>query len=161
MNVVIGLLLTAALATATPPVPVEKTTAATAVEKIPVFLQTDAGDAIGASYVARFRAALEESRAYRPVMNPAHARFVVGILTMDPNETEVRSGSGQSTVAAVTLQRESATGLNQFVYSWVLAARRDTVDSLATELLAAIDKEIQELEGLTIQMLDDLPSDTK
>ena len=31
------------------------------------------------------------------------------------------------------------------VYSWVLIANRDKIDSLARDLLAAIDQEVQEL----------------
>ena len=161
MNFVIGLLLMAAAATTTPPAPVKKPTPTVAVEKIPVFLHIDAQDAVGATYVARLRQALEGSSVYRPVSNPAAARFVVGIVTMDPNEAESGSGAGDSTVAAVTLQRESATGLNQFVYSWVLVAKRDKVDALATELFTVIDREIQDLEGSSIRLLDDVPNVTK
>jgi hypothetical protein len=143
VNVVIGLLVLIAITT-TPVAPVEKTTPPAAVEKMPVFLHSDAQDAVGATYVARLREALEASGTYRPVMNPANARFVIGIVTMDPNEAALGSGAGRSTVAAVTLQLENANGLNQFIYSWVLVANRDKVDSLVTDLFAAIDKEIQE-----------------
>jgi len=161
VNLVIGLLLAAITAT-TAPAAVETAAPKAAVEKIPVFLQTDARDAVGATYVAKLREALAGSRAYRPVTNPASARFVVGIVTMDPNEADSKAGASQSTVAAVTLQRENAPGLNQFVYSWVLVAKRDKVDSLATELLAAIDQEIQGLEGvMTIRFLDEEASATK
>ena len=93
------------------------------------------------------REALEASGTYRPVMNPADARFVIGVVTMDPIEAALGSGAGLSTVAAVTLQLENPNGLNQFIYSWVLVANRDKVDSLATDLFAAIDKEIHELDG--------------
>jgi hypothetical protein len=160
VNVLIGLLLTAAAAAATPAAtspaaPLERTAPVTAVEKVAVFLQTDARDDVGAAYVARLRQVLETSSSYRPVTNPASARFVVGIVTMDPNEAEAGSAAGHATVAAVTLQRENAADLNEFVYSWVLVARRDKVNVLATELYAAIDKEIRELEGATILLLDD------
>jgi hypothetical protein len=165
VNLLIGLVLTAATALTTPATPVAKTSPAATAAKIPVFLQTDAQDVVGAAYVARLREVLESSSAYRPVLNPAHARFIVGILTMDPNEAEAGLASGHSTVASVTLQRENGEGLNQFVYSWVLVARRDKVDALATELIAAIDKEIQSLEGvpagMTIRFLDEAPAATK
>ena len=150
MDFVIGLLMAAVAATTTLPAAGEKTLPRAAVERIPVFLQTDTRDLIGATYVTRLREAFDESSAYRPVRNPAMARFIVGVLTMDPNEADVESGTGLSTVAAVTLQREGGTGLNQFVYSWVLVARLNTVNSLVTELVSAIDKEIRELEGSTI-----------
>ncbi len=136
MSAVIGLLL--ALATTTP---------AAVVERVPVFLQFNAQDAVGATYVYKLRAALETSTIYRPVTKAADARFVIGIVTMDPNEAELGSGAGNSTVAAVTLQIENTKGLNHFIYSWVLVANRDKVDSLATDLFAAIDREIQELSA--------------
>lgn len=124
---------------------------AAVVEKIPVFLQTDAQDAMGAAYVARLRDALNGSGLYQSVPHAASARFVVGILTMDPNEAAPGSSAGHSTVAAITLQRGNPMGLNAFVYSWVLVARADNVDALATELLAAIGKEIQDFEGVSLQ----------
>ena len=161
VNLVIGLLLAAITAT-TAPVAAETAAPKAAAEKIPVFLQTDARDAVGAAYVAKLREALAGSSAYRSVATPSSARFVVGIVTMDPNEADSSAGVSQSTVAAVTLQRENAPGLNQFVYSWVLVAKRDKVDSLATELLSAIDQEIHGLEGvMTIRFLDEEASAAK
>jgi hypothetical protein len=115
------------------------------VAKVPIFLQSNAEDTVGATYVLKLRAALEASTVYRSVTKPADAQFVIGIVTMDPNEAELGSGAGRSTVAAVTLQLENAKGLNYVVYSGVLIANRDKVDSLATDLLAAIDKEIHQL----------------
>jgi hypothetical protein len=156
VNVVIGLLALVTITT-TPLAPVEKTMPPAAVEKMPMFLHSDAQDAVGATYVARLREALEASGTYRPVMNPADARFVIGIVTMDPNEAALGSGAGRSTVAAVTLQLENANGLNQFIYSWVLVANRDKVDSLATDLFAAIDKEIQELDGSVVRRSAHVP----
>lgn len=148
--------MTAVAVTAAPTTTVDRPApiAATAVEKIPVYLQTDAQDAMGAAYVARLREALNGSRIYEAVAHAANARFVVGILTMDPNEAAPGSSAGRSTVAAITLQRGNPMGLNAFVYSWVLVARPDNVDSLATELLAAIGKEIQDFEGVTLQPAD-------
>ena len=145
MNLLIGLLLTAATTAAAP---VDKARPTVALERIPVFLQTDAPDPIGAAYVAKFREALERSSAYRPVANPADARFLVGIVTMDPSEAKLVPEAGRSTVAAVTLQHGNSSGLNQFVYSWVLIAKSNKVDSIVTELVTAIDKEIREIEGL-------------
>jgi hypothetical protein len=84
-------------------------------------------------------------------MHPASAQFVVGIVTMDPNDSAAGAGARRATVAAVTLQREQPTGRNQFIYSWVLVARPDTIDSLATELLTAIGQQIQKLEPLSHQ----------
>jgi len=139
VNLLIGLVLAATTATTAP---VDQARPTAALERVPIFLHTDARDPVGAIYVARLREALAASSAYRPVMNPAGAQFVVGIVTMDPDEAESASGNGHATAAAVTLRRESAAGLNQFVYSWVLVARRDRVDSMVTELLTAIDKEI-------------------
>jgi hypothetical protein len=69
---------------------------------------------------------------------------------MDPNEA-VDAGRGQATVAAVTLRHEDGAGRNEFVYSWVLVARHNNVASLATELLAAIDREIQNVEAPAAQ----------
>ena len=139
-----SLLMTVMAATATPATsatPVNKLPVA-APERIPVFLQTEARDTVGTDYVARLRQALEASSEYESVTAPSGARFIVGIQTMDPNEA-VDGGRGQATVAAVTLRHENGEGLNEFVYSWVLVARQDNVASLAAELLAAIDHEIQ------------------
>jgi hypothetical protein len=145
VSAVIGLLLLA-LATPTTTTTTTTTTArATVVERVPVFVQFNAADAVGATYVNKLRAALETSAIYRPVIRAADARFVIGIVTMDPNEAALGSGAGHSTVAAVTLQLENTKGLNHFIYSWVLVANADKVDSLATDLFAAIDREIQDL----------------
>jgi hypothetical protein len=157
VNVLIGLLLAAVTATNNPPASVEKVAPAAAVEKIPVFLQTDAQDEVGIAYVTKLRQALEGSTTYQSLQHPAGARFVVGILTMDPNEANVEASTGLATVAAVTLQRDNGTGMNQFVYSWVLVARKNTVDSLAADLLTAIDKEIQDFEKPVIRFLDEQP----
>jgi len=158
VNAVIGLLM--ALATATPTVATKKapegletpalsrpaTKASDAhVERVPVFLQFSAEDAVGAAYVRKLRDALEASTTYRPVTRVADAQFLIGIVTMDPTEGESGAGAGRSTVAAVTLQLENAKGLNAFIYSWVLVANRDKVEAIAADLFAAIDKEIREL----------------
>lgn len=113
--------------------------------KVPIFLQSSAEDQVGAMYVSKLGDALESSATYRRVAVPSDARFVIAIVTMDPNEAELGSGAGTSTVAAVTLQLENTKGLNYIVYSWVLVANRAKVDSLATDLFAAIDKEIQDI----------------
>jgi hypothetical protein len=155
VNLVLGLLLLATAATIPPPAAAAKTPAAAAA-KIPVYLHTNARDAVGAAYVVRLREALAASSAYEPAVDSAGARFVVGIVTMDPNDVQAGAGAGRSTVASATLQRKLAPGLNQFVYSWVLLVRREKVDALATGLLTAIDKEIQGLEAVTIQLLDDV-----
>ena len=144
MNLLTGLLLAAA---ATAPAPVDTARLAASLERIPVFLQTNAPDPIGAIYVAKLREALERSSAYRPAVNPASARFLVGIVTMDPNEANLVSDAGRSTIAAVTLQPGQSPGRNQFVYSWVLVAKRHEVDSRVTALVTAIDKQIQQLES--------------
>lgn len=134
VGAVLGLLLT--LAT---------TTAPHATVKVPIYLQCSAEDEVGAMYVNKLRNALESSAAYRRVMTATDAKFVIGIVTMDPNEAELGSGAGNSTVAAVTLQLQNTTGLNYIVYSWVLVANRGKIDSLATDLFSAIDKEIRDL----------------
>lgn len=158
MTLVMSVLLAALTTVITPPVRIDSAKPQTAVEKMPIFLQTNAPDAVGATYVARLREALEKSPSYRTALTSADAQFVVGIVTMDPNEAEPASGIGRSTVAAVTLYRENTTGHNQFVYSWVLVARRDKVDRLVSELIAAIDKEIQGIEGPPVRVLDNAPS---
>jgi hypothetical protein len=162
VSLMIGLLLTAAMTT-TPAASVETTTASAAVEKTPIYLQTDAEDSVGSTCVTELRAALQRSSSYETVMNPMTARFVVGVLTMDPNEAESASAgsTGRSTVAAVTLQRENAAGLNQFVYSWVLVARPDNVGALVSQLVAAIDSEIRDLEGPTLRISDNVPAAAK
>lgn len=150
MQTLIRFLLAVAIAPPPPnvaviPPNVTVTMPSVAQEKVTVFLHVDAADAVGASYVKKLRDVLETSTQYRPVASATSAQFVIGIVTMDPDEAKLGSGAGHSTVAAVTLQLENANGLNYMVYSWVLMANRDRIDSVASDLLAAIDKEIQEL----------------
>lgn len=143
MSFLIGLLMSAVAATTTVPAPTTGKTPAPETERIAVYLQTDAQDAVGADYVERLRQSLDDSSTYRRVTQPASARFVVGIQTMDPNEA-VDAGRGEATVAAVTLRQETGEGISEFVYSWVLVARRDKVDALAAALLDALDQEIRQ-----------------
>ena len=142
MSAVIGLLI--ALATTTPAKP--SATAAT-VRRAPIFVQSNAIDPVGVALVRKLREALDTSAIYKPVTNPPDAQYVIGIVTMDPDDAAVGSGAGRSTVASVTLQLENTKGLNHFIYSWVLVANEDKVDTLATELFAAIDREIQDLNA--------------
>jgi hypothetical protein len=139
VNALIGLLL--ALATTTPARP------SASVQRAPIYVQSNAVDPVGADFVRRLREALATSTTYRSVLNPAQAQYVIGIVTMDPDDAAVGSGAGHSTVASVTLQLENTKGLNHFVYSWVLVANQDKVDVLTVELVAAIDKEIQDLNS--------------
>jgi hypothetical protein len=157
---VLGILL--AVLTSTTPSPANNLDAAPKAvgEKLPIFVQADTSDAVGAAYVARLHDALRGSPTYRAAANPADARFIVGIITMDPNEAEA-TGGGRSTVAAVTLRREASAGSSEFIYSWVLVARRDKVDSLVAELFAAIDREIQGLENVPLVLWDDVPQPAK
>jgi hypothetical protein len=140
---VIGLLL--ALATTTPARP------SVAVHRAPIFVQSNTVDPVGQVLVRKLRDALDTSKIYRPVTNPADAQYVIGIVTMDPDDAAVGSGAGQSTVASVTLQLENTKGLNHFIYSWVLVANHDKVDTLGADLFAAIDREIQDLNAQVVR----------
>jgi hypothetical protein len=140
MSAVIGLLIV--LATTTPARP---SATAVPVRRAPVFVQSNAVDPVGIELVRRLREALDTSPVYKPVANPPDAQYVLGIITMDPDDAAVGSGAGRATVASVTLQLENTKGLNHFIYSWVLVANQDKVDTLAAELFAAIDREIQDL----------------
>jgi hypothetical protein len=139
VSAVIGLLL--ALATTTPARPVA------AVQRAPIFVQSNAADPVGTAFIRKLRDALDTSTVYRPVANPTDAQYVIGIVTMDPDDAAVGSGAGQSTVASVTLQLQNTKGLNHFIYSWVLVANQDKIDTLAGQLFAAIDREIQDLNA--------------
>jgi hypothetical protein len=139
VSALIGLLL--ALATTTPARP------SVTVHKAPVFVQFNAVDPVGQTFIRKLREALDTSAIYRPVTNAADAQYVIGIVTMDPDDAAVGAGMGQSTVASVTLQLENTKGLNHFIYSWVLVANQNKVDALATDLFAAIDREIQDLNA--------------
>jgi hypothetical protein len=134
VSVIIGLLL--ALATTTPPRPAAK---------VPVYVHVSAEDTVGSLYVDKLCETLETSDSYRRVLTANDAQFVIGIVTMDPDEADLGAGPGHSTVASVTLQLENTKGLNYIVHSWVLIANRDKINSLATDLFSAIDKEIQQL----------------
>jgi len=139
VSAVIGLLL--ALATTTPAKP------SVTVHRAPVFVQFNAVDPVGQAFIRKLREALDTSAIYRPVTNAADAQYVIGIVTMDPDDAAVGAGIGQSTVASVTLQLENTKGLNHFIYSWVLVANQNKIDALATDLFAAIDREIQDLNA--------------
>ena len=134
MSAIIGLLL--ALATTTGPRPAVK---------VPVYLHVSAEDTVGALYVDKLCETLETSDGYRRVMTANDAQYVIGIVTMDANEADLGSGPGHSTVASITLQLENTKGLNYIVHSWVLIAHRDKINALATDLFAAIDKDIRDL----------------
>lgn len=140
MSSVIALLMALAATTtpAKPPV---------VVHKAPIFIQTNAVDPVGTALVRKLCDALDTSTLYRPVTNPADAQYVVGIVTMDPDDAAVGTGAGRSTVASVTLQLENTKGLNHFIYSWVLVANQDKIDTLAEQLFGAIDREIQDLNA--------------
>ena len=112
---------------------------------MPVYLHVSAEDTVGSIYVDKLCEALETSGDYKRVSAANDAQFVIGIVTMDPDEADLGSGPGHSTVASVTLQLENTKGLNYIIHSWVLIANRDKVGSLATDLFAAIDKEIKSL----------------
>jgi hypothetical protein len=141
MSALIGLLI--ALATTTP----AKPSATATVRRAPIFVQSNALDPVGGALVRKLRETLQGSPTYKPVANPPDAQYVVGIVTMDPDDAAVGPGAGHATVASVTLQLENTKGLNQFIYSWVLVANEDKVDTLAVELFAAIDREIQDLNA--------------
>jgi len=141
VSAVIGLLMALALTTTTPAKP------SVAVQRLPIFVQSNAVDPVGTEFVRKLRVALDASTIYRPVKNPADAQYVIGIVTMDPDDAAVGSGAGTATVASVTLQLENTKGLNHFIYSWVLVANEDKVETLAVQLFAAIDREIQDLNA--------------
>lgn len=146
MNLLMSLFLAVVTATTVPPAAPEKTTPLPAPERHAVYVQSEVHDAIGALYVLKLQEELARSSSFKPVTDPATARFVVGIVTMDPNEAEPESGVGRSTAAAITLQIRSETGLNPLLHSWVLVANRDRVDLLVAELVTAIYLEIKDVE---------------
>jgi len=146
VNLLFGLFLAVVTATTAPATGREKTPPLPAPERHAVYVQSEVHDAIGAMYVLKLQEALAGSSAFKPVTDPASARFVVGIVTMDPNEAEPESGIGHSTAAAITLQIRSETGLNPLLHSWVLVSNRDRVDLLVAELVTAIYLEIKEVE---------------
>jgi hypothetical protein len=134
-----------ALATTTPAKPT------VTVPRAPVFVQFNAVDPVGKALVGKLRGELDTSTIYRPVANATDAQYVIGIVTMDPDDAAVGSGAGRSTVASVTLQLENTNGLNHFIYSWVLVANLEKVDGLAVDLFAAIDREIQDLNAQVLR----------
>jgi len=146
VNLLMGLFLAVVTATTTAPAAREKTLPLPAPERHAVYVQSEVHDAIGALYVLKLQEALAGSSAFKPVTDPANARFVIGIVTMDPNEAEPESGVGRSTAAAITLQVRSETGLNPLLHSWVLVSNRDRVDLLVAELVTSIFLEIKEVE---------------
>jgi hypothetical protein len=157
VNVVLGLLLSATLAIAPPASSSARRTSRPA-ERAPIFLQIDSHDAVGLEYVERMRTALDESLFYRPVFDPERANFVVGILTMDPNGIDKDpTTTGPATVASITLRRAHGKGPAEFVYSWVLVAKRSTLDSLVDEALSAIDRQIQDFEAPALMFVDEAP----
>lgn len=148
MHLAIALLL--ALVSAAPALAADRTSLSVSSVPIGIFLQSEANDRLGELCAERLREALDRSKVFHAVDTPASAQFVVGLLTMDPREAEAAAGTtagGESTVAAVTLQRENSPNLNELVYSWVLVARRDNIDALIAQLVTAIDREIRELPG--------------
>jgi hypothetical protein len=141
---VIGLLL--ALATTTPAKP------SVTVHKAPVFVQFNAVDPVGQAFIRKLREALDTSAIYRPVTNAADAQYVIGIVTMDPDDAAVGAGIGQSTVASVTLQLENTKGQNLH-----LPGSRGTEHGRrARHRLFAVDREIQDLNA-QVSIYGELP----
>jgi hypothetical protein len=134
VSAIIGLLL--ALAITTPPRPAAK---------VPVYLHVSAEDTVGSIYVDKLCEALETSGDYKRVSTANDAQFVIGIVTMDPDEADLGSGPGHSTVASVTLQLENTKGLNYIIHSWVLMRIATRSARSQPDPFAAIDKEIKSL----------------
>lgn len=122
---------------------------AQSVAKIPVYLEVMAPDTVGTTYVYQLREQLRASHAYLLVGTRAEASYHVWIATLDPYRAE--PGRANSMTVASVVMAYGAGDLDYYLQHWVLSVGRDGVAGSVSDLVAAIDKEVQTLETMRHQ----------
>ena len=124
--------------------------ASAAEKKIPIFLNTDSRDTVGTTFIDNLREQLKASESYDVVLRQEDAVFVIGVVTIDDSG---RSASDPtSTVTSVVLLINNADGYDYLLNQWVMSIGRDRTSAVATDLIASIDKDVQEAVRLAVEL---------
>ena len=111
-------------------------------KKIPIFLNTDSKDSVGTTFIYNLREQLKASQSYDVVLRQQDAVFVIGVVTMDDSGRSTSDAT--STATSVVLSINNADGYDYLLNQWVMSIGRDRTSAMATDLIAAIDKDVQE-----------------
>ena len=119
-------------------------------KKIPIFLNTDSKDTVGTNFIYSLREQLKASQSYDVVLRQQDAVFVIGVVTIDDSG---RSASDpMSTVTSVVLSINNTDGYDYLLNQWVMSIGRDRTSAMATDLIAAIDKDVQEAVRAAVEV---------
>jgi len=119
-------------------------------KKIPIFLNTDSKDTVGTNFIYTLREQLKASQSYDVVLRQQDAVFVIGVVTIDDSG---RSASDpMSTVTSVVLSINNTDGYDYLLNQWVMSIGRDRTSAMATDLIAAIDKDVQEAVRAAVEV---------
>jgi len=123
--------------------------ASAAEKKIPIFLNTDSNDGVGTLFISNLREQLKASQSYDVVLLEQDAVFVIGVVTMDDGGRSTSDPT--STVTSVVLLINNADGYDYLLNQWVMSIGRDRTSATATDLIAAIDKDVQEAVRVAVE----------
>ena len=119
-------------------------------KKIPIFLNTDSKDTVGTNFIYTLREQLKASQSYDVVLRQQDAVFVIGVVTIDDSG---RSASDpMSTVTSVVLSINNTDGYDYLLNQWVMSIGRDRTSAMATDLIAAIGKDVQEAVRAAVEV---------
>jgi len=122
-------------------------------KKIPIFLNTDSKDTVGTTFIYNLREQLKASQSYDVVLRQEDAVFVIGVVTMDDSGRSTSDAT--STVTSVVLSINNADGYDYLVNQWVMSIGRDRISAMATDLIAAIDKDVQEAVRAAVEITNE------
>jgi hypothetical protein len=116
---------------------------ALAADKTKICLNATTKDTVGTTLAFTLKEQLLASQSYDLQIKCTDAVFVVNLTTIENDGGSTTSGL--STAAALTLAIENVKGFDYLVMQWVLTSGRDRVGNSATNMIAAIDKQIQDI----------------
>jgi hypothetical protein len=118
--------------------------ASAADKKIPIYLQLTTNDTVGTTFGYTLREQLKASQSYEVVLRQADALFVIGVVSMGSSESG-RASDPTDTVTSIVLLVNNADGYDYFLDQWVMRIGRERTAVMATDIIAAIDKDVQEV----------------
>jgi hypothetical protein len=124
-------------------------------KKIPIFLNTDSKDTVGTTFIYNLREQLKASQSYDVVLRQQDAVFVIGVVTMDDSGRSTSDAT--STATSVVLLINNADGYDYLLNQWVMSIGRDRTSAMATDLIAAIDKDVQEAVRMAVEITNEPP----
>ena len=78
------------------------------------------------------------------------AVFVLGVVTIDDSGRSATDPT--STVTSVVLSINNEDGYDYLLNQWVMSIGRDRTSAMATDLIAAIDKDVQEAVRAAVEV---------